>query len=480
MAEQCAQRKRVILLLGLAGVLIALLAGLSHRIEWLASLCTGLGDGCKTTAQFSLFGVPVWAWGVVFYLLISALWVGACEWLFWLVAAGFGAELALLWVMFSTKTVCVFCVANFLVMCCLIVFSFRKGRFWQTSTVTLACLLLSAQLVPRLNEAQPYALANQNSAVVATAAGQAITYDELVHPVASRIHDLQQQIYRLERERLDQLIAKMVLQKEAENRGKPLQELVREFLNSQNVTVENKEVEDYYAENRARFADWSGPQQDLMAQIRAYLQQVKRQQLVLDYSKSLGQNYDVAVYLKEPRSPLIQVTMEKDDPVFGPTNAPLTIFEFSDYQCPACRRSHAVVREMRQLYNDRIRWVFKDFPMPGHKWAKGAAMAAHCAAEQGKFWEYHDLLFNTQEELTPEHLLQLAKDLGLPQEPFSKCLEVGKYQALVDKYVEEGRKFGLDTTPTFVINNRLVSGAPPPDRFKRIIDEELQRVARDS
>jgi len=187
----------------------------------------------------------------------------------------------------------------------------------------------------------------------------------------------------------------------------------------------------------------------------------------------------VAVYLKEPRSPLIQVAMAEDDPVLGPKNAPLTIFEFSDYQCPACRRSHAVVRELQQLYNDRIRWVFKDYPMPGHKWARGAAMAAHCAAEQGKFWEYQDLLFTIQDELAPERLLQLAKNLGLQEDPFSKCLEVGKYQAHVEKHIEEGKKFGLDTTPTFIINNRLVSGAPPPDRFKKIIDEELQRLAKD-
>jgi protein-disulfide isomerase len=290
---------------------------------------------------------------------------------------------------------------------------------------------------------------------------------------------LQQQIYRLERERLDQLIAKIVLEKEAENRGKPLQELVRDFLGSQDVAVGSKEIEDYYTENRARFADWSGSQQDLMAQIGAYLQQLKRQQLVLDYSRSLGPKHDVAVYLKEPRLPLIQVNIEKDDPVFGPRNAPLTIFEFSDYQCPACRKSHALVREMRRRYGDRIRWVFKDFPMPGHKWARGAAMAAHCAAEQGKFWEYQDLLFSARDDLTPEHLLKLAKDLGLQHEPFVSCLEDGRYQPLVDKYIEEARKFGLDTTPSFVINNRLVSGAPPPDRFIKIIDEELQRVPTD-
>jgi len=480
MAEAYKLCKRLIIVLSLAGILVALSAGLSHRLEWLASLCTGLGDGCKATAQFSLFGVPVWLWGVFYYLLVSALWVRAYGWLFWVVAAGFGAEIGLMWVMLSMKTVCVFCVANFVVMSALILCSFQKTRLWQTLSITLAAFILSAVLVPNENGNPSFSAAKQNPALAARVAGQPITYDELVQPVAFRIYDLQQQIYHLERDRLDQLIAKMVLEKEAENLGKPLQEVLKEFFASQSVTVENQEVDDYYAENRSRFADWNGAPQELMAQIRAYLQQVKRQQMVLEYSKSLGPKYDVAVYLKEPPSPVIEVTMEKDDPVLGPDNAPLTIFEFSDYQCPACRRNHAVVRELQQLYNDRIRWVFKDFPMPSHKWARGAAMAAHCAAEQGRFWEYQDLLFSSREELSPERLLELAKELGLQQDAFSGCLEIGKFQAHVEKHIEEGKKFGLDTTPTFIINNRLLSGAPPPDRFKQIIDEELQRVAKDS
>ncbi len=199
---------------------------------------------------------------------------------------------------------------------------------------------------------------------------------------------------------------------------------------------------------------------------------------MFEYAKSLGPGYDLTVFLKEPQSPNIQVSIGKDDPVYGPDNAPLTIVEFSDYQCPACRKNHEVVRELKQAYKDRIRWVFKDLPMPGHKWARGAALAARCAAEQGKFWQYQDLLFSSQEELSPDRLAHLATELGLQMEPFSQCLNAAKFQAQLEKDIEEAKKFGLNTTPTLVINNRLVSGAPPPDRFKQIIDEELQKVGK--
>jgi len=418
--------------------------------------------------------------GVIYYFLVCLLFFRAYGLLFWVIAAGFGVELGLMWIMFSLKTVCVFCLGNFVVMTALALCSLQRARTWQTLSVTLATLVLSLVIIPYGNSSYDSAITTERPAVVAKVAGKTITFDELVLPLASRISDLEQQIYRLERERLDQLITKTVLEKEAENQQKPAQEMVKEFLASQDITVGDQEVADYYAENRSRWTEWKGSEQELTAQIRAYLLQLKAQERVLAYAKSLNSKYGVELYLKEPRSANIQVSLEKDDPVWGPEDAPLTIFEFSDYQCSACRRNHQVVQELRHMFKDRIKWVFKDFPMPGHKWARGAALAAHCAAEQGKFWQYQDLLFNSQEELSSERLTQLAKDLGLQMEPFNECLEAAKFQAHVERDIEQGKKFGLNTTPTFVINNRLVSGAPPPDRFKQIIDEELEKAGKNS
>ena len=118
--------------------------------------------------------------------------------------------------------------------------------------------------------------------------------------------------------------------------------------------------------------------------------------------------------------------------------------------------------------------------MPGHQWARGAALAARCAGEQGRFWEYQDALFASQEELTPDRLTQLAGELNLQLEPFRQCLETDKFQSRLNKDLEQGRKLGFDTTPTFVINNRVVSGAPPAAHFRQIINEELERVRQNS
>lgn len=480
MAEEGKLRKSMLLFLTLTGLVVASLSGLSQRLEWLATLCAGFTQGCQETAEFSLLGVPVWLWGVSYYVLISLLVFRAYGALFWFLAVGFGFELGLVWTMYSLKMVCVFCLANFVVLTALLLCSLEKVHIWQTLSATLATLLLALVLIPYGSGKLAAAPGQQGPPLAARVGGTVITYDELLQPLGSRIAELEQQIYRLERERLDQLVAKMLLDREAEAQGKQSQELVKEFLASQVVAVEDREVEDYYVENRGRWAEWKGSEQELRTQIRMYLQQVKAQQKVLEYARSLIPKYGVEIFLKEPQPPSVQISLEKDDPVIGPENALLTIVEFSDYQCPACRRNHEVVRELRALYKDRVKWVFKDFPMPGHKWAKGAAIAAHCAAEQGEFWRYQDLLFGSHEELSFDRLAELARQLGLEMEPFTQCLQAGRFQIHIDKDIEEARRFGFNTTPTFVINNRVVAGAPPLDRFRQIIDEELEKARKSS
>lgn len=480
MAEVPKIRKHLIMILALTGMVVASVAGLSHHLEWLASLCTGFSQGCRETAEFTLFRLPLWVWGAGYYLLVSLLFFRGYQLLFWIFAFGFGVELGLMWIMFSLNIVCLFCLANFLVMLAIILCSFDPPRLWQTLSVTLAASILSTLVIPYENPHHPVPVAGEKPVLVAKVGEKAVTRDELVLPMANRVYDLEEQIYRLERERLDQLLAKMVLDREAEQQGKSSQELVKDYLATQTISVQDQEIADYYADNRARWTEWKGTEQELMMQIRAYLQQLKTQQRLMEYVRSLYPRHAVEIYLKEPQSPTIQVHLEKDDPVFGPENAPLTIVEFSDYQCPACRRNHELVRELRKAYQDQVKWVFKDFPMPGHQWARGAALAARCAAEQGKFWLYQDLLFASQEELSPDRLTQFARELDLQMEPFGQCLEAGKFKARIDKDIEQGRKFGFNTTPTFVINNRVVSGVPPAARFRQIIDEELEKLRKNS
>jgi protein-disulfide isomerase len=170
-----------------------------------------------------------------------------------------------------------------------------------------------------------------------------------------------------------------------------------------------------------------------------------------------------------------RVTVSTDgDPSIGPEDAPVTIVEFSDYQCPYCKTWYQqTYDQLMANYPGKIRFVYRDLPLPMHPEAIPAAEAADCAEEQGAFWKYHDALFSGQYTLGRTAYEQYAADLGLDTTAFSACLDDHRYQAEVKANAADAARLGLTGTPSFVINGRILIGALPFEDFKAIIDEEL-------
>ena len=164
-----------------------------------------------------------------------------------------------------------------------------------------------------------------------------------------------------------------------------------------------------------------------------------------------------------------------DDPAIGPENAPITIIEFSDYQCPYCQRWHdEVYAKLLENYGDKVRLVYRDFPLYSiHPEAGPAAEAANCANEQGSFWSFHERLFSYQYQLGREAYQNYASELGLDIEKFKICLESGRYKAEVDADYQYATSLGITSTPTFFINGIPLVGAQPYDVFQYLIDKEL-------
>jgi protein-disulfide isomerase len=160
-------------------------------------------------------------------------------------------------------------------------------------------------------------------------------------------------------------------------------------------------------------------------------------------------------------------------PTLGPHNAPVTIVEFSDYECPACRANHQVVKQVRAVYGDKLRWVYKEYPLHIHPQAFKAAEAGLCAEDQGKFWQYQDDLYSTPDLAAP-NMVAMAVKLGMSEKRFSACLNSSKYKATVQKSIAEAVQAGIDRTPTYVINGTVFIGGPSLDTFKRVIDEALR------
>src|SRR3990170_4609313 len=153
----------------------------------------------------------------------------------------------------------------------------------------------------------------------------------------------------------------------------------------------------------------------------------------------------------EPQEAVVSMN---DDPVKGDLNAPVTIIEFSDFQCPYCGRFfQGTLPEIERDYikTGKVRYVFRDFPLEFHKQAPKASEAANCAGEQGKYWEMHDKLFENQNALMVDKLRQYAAEVGLESGPFDACLDSGKYAEEINRDVEDGKKAGVSGTPSFFI-----------------------------
>jgi protein-disulfide isomerase len=172
---------------------------------------------------------------------------------------------------------------------------------------------------------------------------------------------------------------------------------------------------------------------------------------------------------------------EDGAPALGPADAPVTIVEYADYQCPHCRNfSVNTLPEVVKNYvvPGKVRYVYKNATVLGEE-SQWAAMAALCAADQGHFWEYDELLFNRQQgenqgTFSRDNLKQFAADLGLDTATFNECLDSNKYASKVADQTQEARSRGVKGTPSFFVNDEFVEGAVPYDQLKEIIDKHLE------
>ena len=161
------------------------------------------------------------------------------------------------------------------------------------------------------------------------------------------------------------------------------------------------------------------------------------------------------------------------NPIKGPEDAVITIVDYSEFQCPFCQRSRATLAELEKRYEGKIRFVFKHYPLPFHDEAIPAGRAAYAAHQQGKFWEYHDLLFDNAQNLGEALYIKLAQDLDLDMETFNKDRLSDASKEAVEKDAKDGAQVGVRGTPFFLINGIPLSGAQPVVNFLQIIERLL-------
>lgn len=311
--------------------------------------------------------------------------------------------------------------------------------------------------------------------VAAKVDGQIVTLDELEKALAPQLAKLQDQKFQLMESKLEELIGERLLALEAKRREITVEELLKAEITSKVPEVTDTEVTTFMTQNRARL---QGEPAELRPKVRDYLREQKMQERRRSYLASLLQRAKVERFLEEPEPTRIPVSAEGAF-TQGPKDARVTIVEFSDFQCPFCSRVVATLKEVMRLYPRQVRLAFRDFPIVSlHPKAPKAAEAARCAGEHGKFWEYHDLLFESQAQATIADFKRFAEQLKLDANGFAACLESGKHAAAVASDVQEGTRLGITGTPTFFINGRLVVGALPLETFQRLIEREVRRSSK--
>jgi len=310
--------------------------------------------------------------------------------------------------------------------------------------------------------------------VVATVGSTSITLGEvddkaLDQPAANfGSAKLSQALYEARRAALDDIVALKLMDDAAKAQGIERSALVEKEITSKAQPVTEQDIAAWYQANQGRVQGASLEQ--VKQPIRAFLTQERMQTIREEYVDALKGKTAVHVMLDPPRQ---KVTNPPTSPVRGPADALVEIVELSDFQCSFCQRVGPAVTQVLNTYGNRVRLVYREYPLPNHPNARPAAEAGMCANEQGKFWPYHDRLFANQQRLGVNDLKQHAVDLGLDAARFNACMDSHKNVPLIEADISAGNESGVNGTPAFFINGRMLSGAQPFEAFKRIIDDEL-------
>ncbi|SMC19702.1 Protein-disulfide isomerase [Desulfacinum hydrothermale DSM 13146] len=417
-------------------------------------------SACREAMDYRLWGLPLGVWGCLFDALALTLWAARSRWFLPTLSLGAGIEIWLLHILWTTRTFCPVCLVHGFLVLAAFAWSWRKDAGLQAATAALAVFAVFVFVQP-ISSPRPalYAAHVDASPVVASIGELTITLSQLDGTVAGEIYRLERRIYETRRKKLEEILEQVVVAREAQRRGISPEELYRSTV--KDVTLTPEEMDFLTAGNRPS-------EEDHTLRVQALLE--KRQHVWKQFVQSLYERYGVEIHLSNPAQPMVIVDTQEGLSA-GPPDAPVTVVEFSDYQCPVCREAHGAVQELMQEMGNQVQWVFMDYPLRRHRHARKAAEAARCAADQGRFLDYRNALYalSDPENLTPERLVDTAASLGLDTRTFRHCLESGRHGPAVEDNLQEAKVKGIDAIPAFIVNGRLILGFAGKETLAREI-----------
>jgi len=307
---------------------------------------------------------------------------------------------------------------------------------------------------------------------VAKVNGEIIPAKEFYSGIEGDVYEAEMKVYETKYARLQSIILEKLIAQDPNKKNLTNEQFVEQYI-TKDVKISDAQIEKFIKDRQI-------PKEQINPEIKGrivdYLGAEEKKKAMDKWIADKTKNSPVEVYFTKPQLPVFDV-QAGDAPFKGGGDAKVTIVEFSDFQCPFCSKGATVLSEIEKKYGNKVKIVFKNYPLPFHAQAKGAANAALCANEQGGkyFWKMHDAMFADQTKLDLTNLKATAKKIGLKEADFNSCLDSNKLNAKVDSDMAEGQKVGIKSTPTFFINGKLVMGAQPIEVFAEIIDEELAK-----
>lgn len=281
---------------------------------------------------------------------------------------------------------------------------------------------------------------------------------------ASALYQAQNALFEAEKKASDDFIDNYLLEREAKKQGITVAELLKRNVDQVIPKDPSEDALQVFYEG----LNIAAPYQSVRSQIIDSIRQRRTTKAKREYLQSLRAKSSIVVRLTPPR---LQLALDSA-PQRGAADAQVRLVEYADYECPYCQQIQPAVERLEAEYKGRISFIYRDVPLPMHANAQKAAEATHCARQQGKYWEYHDVLL-TSKQLGVEQLKEHARTLKLDSDAFSKCLDSGAMAPVVKASLDEAQSFGLPGTPGFVVNGRFLNGAVDYEKLKQIIEEEL-------
>lgn len=305
--------------------------------------------------------------------------------------------------------------------------------------------------------------ASSPTEVLARVNGVAVTRAEVEELVAAQLLQLERQRSELIENGVTAKVQDILFEAAAQKKSMKKDDFIKAEVEAKATAIPQEEVDAFY---NARAQQIRQPKEQIEPQIRQHLAY-----------QALVKGIESAASIEILTQPF-RVEVAGTGPSKGPENAPVTIVEFGDFECPPCGAAYKTVKQVRETYGDKVRVVFRQFPLRSiHPNAQKAGEASLCAGDQGKFWEMHDYLFEHQKQLSVPDLKTAAATLsGLDKAAFESCLDGGKYAKQLDEDLEAGTRAGVGGTPAFFVNGRPLQGVPSIEAFNATIDDELRRA----